>query len=180
MLPGNPFSGPPPIGLNPWPTWIYTLSNQISGVDGLRICPSDALRQMLATNFGCSYVLNDYTATDEVAGSPSLTAPTSSVTGPGGDKYPTFPATRRIDALPNWSGTILVFEASQLSQRIGDLQTHPDAWFFGWDRVLADIDPYRHGRCANYLYADAHVELIPAQTLQRRIEAGDNFAVPPH
>jgi prepilin-type processing-associated H-X9-DG protein len=45
--------------------------------------------------------------------------------------------------------------------------------------VLADIDPYRHGKAANYLHADGHVAAIPAETLRRRLEAGENFAAIP-
>jgi len=77
LLPGSAAPGRPPIGLNPWPTWIYTLTNQIGGIEKLRICPSDTLRALLRTNFGCSYVLNEYTAAD------ALRSP-SPVTGPDG------------------------------------------------------------------------------------------------
>ena len=174
-LPSSTIPGRPPIGLNPWPTWIYGLSNQIPDIHHLRICPSDSARSMLATNFGCSYMLNEYTSTDAPASLPN----SGSVTGPGGDKYPTFDPTRRLDSLSNPSQTILIFEASKLSQIIGDLKTHPDAWFFGWNYVLADIDPYRHGLGANYLFADGHVALVAAIDLKNRIEHGDNFAIPP-
>ena len=168
LLPASTFPGRPPIGLNPWPTWIYALSNQIPASGRLRVCPSDALRSVLMTNFGCSYVLNEYTATDPGTSQPAANGTT-----------PAVEPNRRLDSLANPSGTILVFEASKLSQLIGDLQTHPDAWFFGWNYVLADIDPYRHGRGANYLFADNHVTLVPALEMKKRIEQGDNFAVPP-
>jgi prepilin-type processing-associated H-X9-DG protein len=44
---------------------------------------------------------------------------------------------------------------------------------------VADIDPSRHGRGANYLFADGHVEMIPASVLRTRVENGENPAVPP-
>jgi general secretion pathway protein G len=176
FLPGSSLPGKPPIGLNPWPTWIYGLSNQIPTIHRLRICPSDALRSVLVTNQGCSYVLNQYTSTD---GTATRTVPGGSITGPGGENLPTYQSSRKLDALANPAQTITVFEASKLSQLTGDLQTHPDAWFFGWNYVLADIDPYRHGRGANFLFADNHVSLVPAFELKNRIERGDNFAIPP-
>jgi prepilin-type processing-associated H-X9-DG protein len=85
----------------------------------------------------------------------------------------------RLDRLRRPSDTFLVFEASELGQRLGDSTTHPDTWFQGWENVVADIDPERHDRASNYLFADGHVDRIAAAKLRRRIEQGDNFALPP-
>ncbi len=60
-----------------------------------------------------------------------------------------------------------------------DDPTHPESWIFGWAHVLADMDPERHGRSSNDLFADGHVASIPAATLRRRLESGENFAVIP-
>lgn len=174
-LPGDNNLGPRPIGLDPGPSWVFALSNVVDNLEPLRLCPSDALRHWLRTNFGCSYALNEYTASDPKASG----GPVRNVTDPDGNENNQVPRERRIEQLLQPSGTFLLFEASELGQRLGDPRTHPDTWFYGWPNVLADIDPYRHGRGANYLFADGHVERIAGEALRRRIERGDNFAVPP-
>ena len=173
-LPGDDRPPPRPIGLDPGPAWIFNLTNALGTVDQIRICPSDTLRSWIRTNFACSYVLNEYTSTDR------RTQPGSArIIDPDGGTVGVSTTQRRLDLLPQPTRTILVFEASELGQRIGDSKTHPDTWFLGWSNVVADIDPYRHGRSANYLYADGHVEAIPAAAVRTRVERGDNPAVPP-
>lgn len=173
-LPGDDRPGPRPIGMDPGPVWIFNLTNMLGSVDEIRICPTDSMRKWIRTNFACSYVLNEYTSTDR------RSRPLAGlVADPDGGSFDPVPLQRRLDLLPSPSATILVFEASELGQLIGDSKTHPDTWFLGWSNVVADIDPYRHGRSANYLFADGHVEAIPAVTLQKRVERGDNPAVPP-
>lgn len=173
-LPGDDRPGPRPIGMDPGPVWIFNLTNVLGAVDEIRICPSDAMRKWIKTNFACSYVLNEYTSTDR------RSRPLGSlIADPDGGSFDPVTPQRRLDLLANPAGTMLVFEASELGQQIGDSKTHPDTWFLGWSNVVADIDPYRHGRSANYLFADGHVEAIPATALQKRVERGDNPAVPP-
>jgi general secretion pathway protein G len=174
-LPGDDRPGPRPIGMDPGPVWIFNLSNTLGDVNRIRVCPSDALRSWIRTNFSCSYVLNEYTSTERRSGPLVM----SGVTDPDGGMLQAVPTQRRLDLLPNPSATMLVFEASELGQRIGDARTHPDTWFLGWSNVVADIDPSRHGRGANYLFADGHVEMIPASVLRTRVENGENPAVPP-
>jgi len=173
-LPGDDRPGPRPIGLDPGPAWVFNLTNVVGSVDEIRICPSDALRSWIRTNFACSYVLNEYTSTDRRSrpSSARIVDPDGGTVGASGTQ-------RRLDLLPNPTATVLVFEASELGQRIGDSRTHPDTWFFGWSNVVADIDPYRHGRSANYLFADGHVESLPAESVKRRVDRGENPAVPP-
>jgi prepilin-type processing-associated H-X9-DG protein/prepilin-type N-terminal cleavage/methylation domain-containing protein len=175
-LPGHEVPGRPPIGLNPGPTWVFNLSPYVPGLDRLRLCPADVMALRRATNFGCSYVLNDYTASDP-RGHASLAA-VAGITDPDGNPMLHVPRIRRLDQLPNPSGTPLVFEASTLGFLLGDHRTHPDTWFFGWSNVVADIDPYRHRGRANYLFGDLHVESLPGEQVKARIERGDNFAVP--
>ena len=45
-------------------------------------------------------------------------------------------------------------------------------------RVKNDIQPDRHTDTANYLYADGHVEVIPAAQIDEWIAALFNFAKP--
>ncbi|MBX3744853.1 MAG: prepilin-type N-terminal cleavage/methylation domain-containing protein [Verrucomicrobiae bacterium] len=174
-LPGEDRSGPPPVGLDPRPSWIFTLGNAIENVERLRLCPGDSLRAWLRTNAGCSYVLNEYTSAD----APHESTQPAPLVDPEGHRWNEAPRERRLDLLPRPAETFLVFEASRLGQLLGDARTRPDTWALGWPHVLADIDPHRHGRGANYLFADGHVAAIPAVVLKARIERGDNFAVPP-
>lgn len=175
-LPQVPRMGPGPIGADPIPAWVFVLTNALGGVDGIRICPSDVMRPWLRTNGGCSYVLNDYLLP---ADPPARVTSMTPGTGPDGEPLEPVGRETRLDRLRSPSETFLVFEASELGQRLGDARTHPDTWFRGWENVTADIDPERHAGAANYLFADGHVERIRSLRLRERIERGDNFAVPP-
>jgi prepilin-type processing-associated H-X9-DG protein len=76
--------------------------------------------------------------------------------------------------------TITTFEISDaVGVGVMNDHTHSRQWHLGWNTVLADIDPNRHGSSANYLFADAHVEAIAAAKLKARLAGGDNFAKPP-
>ena len=178
-LPGNELYGRPPVGLDPNPSWIFNLNEWVGSVQRIRICPSDSLAPRRETNASSSYVLNQYTSQDQRHTAPrqhgNLNA---SLTDPEGNPIFIVPHIRRLDAIPNPSSTMVVFEGSDLGFLIGDERTHPDTWFQGWENVLADINPTRHGNSANYLYADWHVESLRAVKLKARIESGDNFAVP--
>lgn len=174
-VPSPPQNGPSPIGADPTPSWVFVLTNAVGGVDKIRLCPSDQMRGWLRTNGGCSYVLNDYV----LPAQNNLTSSLTPGTGPDGTPFGEVDRETRLDRLRRPSETFLVFEASELGQRLGDARTHPDTWFRGWENVTADIDPERHDRASNYLFADGHVERIPASVLKRRIESGDNIALPP-
>ncbi len=166
----------PAFGLSPW-SWVYGLSAYLGNVEQVRICPSDAQGPLRRREHGSSYVLNEYTSTDpEVRVTRSVVR--NGVTGPDGETAVFVTPVRRVDALSNPSGTILLFEGSELGALIGDERTHPDTWFLGWSNVVADIDPFRHGRAANYLFADWHVESIAGSRLRARLEQGDHFAAP--
>lgn len=178
-LPGNELYGPPPVGLDPNPSWIFNLNSLLDNVNRIRICPSDALAVRRSTNASSSYVLNQYTSQESRHGSPRPHSElNASLTDPEGNPIFVVPHIRRLSAIPNPSGTMVVFEGSDLGFLLGDERTHPDTWFQGWENVLADINPTRHGKSANYLYADWHVESLRAAALKARIESGDNFAVP--
>jgi prepilin-type N-terminal cleavage/methylation domain-containing protein/prepilin-type processing-associated H-X9-DG protein len=152
--------------------WIYTLKQYVGNVDRLRICPADPVGNIRATNHGTSYALNEYTSVDDIT--------------PFGVLIETF---RKLDALRVPSATYLAFEASTNSTTISEDHTHSRNWINGWDQVIFDITPDQHrsGRSslnhtagpANYLCADGHVETINAAILKKRIDSGDNFAIPP-
>lgn len=153
-------------------TWIYTLAPYMENVDKVRICPSDPKGQERLENQGTSYVLNEYIC----------------VPGDG--------ARLNLNHLQATSQTIMVFTSSdRKGTAITEDHTHSRNWFKlptgRWNRILADIQPDRFSGApptappeahatgyANYLYADAHVELIPGQQIMQWTNEGINFALP--
>lgn len=170
--------------------WIYQLSPYIEDVDGMRICPMDQrgneiVKAAKAGRKGTSYILNEYICH-------AVEPP-----DPNAELY-----RLSMNKLKATSRTITVMPASD---RLGwsefNDHTHSMSWLSAgpskaWKKVLADLQPDRHwssqiGKYApgqdksdhtkgieNYLYADGHVERIDPFVLKRRIEAGDNFAIP--
>lgn len=142
--------------------WIYQLSDYVARVNAIRICPADPKAALRLANGTTSYTLNEFIAVD--------------LRDPFGAIVESF---RKLDALAKPAQTITVFEiANSAGISIYNDHTHSRNWR-SWSNVLADIQPDRHGASANYLFADGHVETIPARVLRMRIEAGDNFARPP-
>ena len=156
----------PPIVGRPLDSWVMTLTNQLPMAASLRICPVDAARRQRrrAGELSSSYLLN--TCLDHVLGADGT--PLMVAAG-----CPT------LDHLAVPSASFLTFEASLAGYLAGEDRVHPEVWLLGWPHVVADIDPNRHGRGANYLFGDGHVQSVAAQELRTRIEHGDNFAVPP-
>lgn len=147
-------------------SWVHTLAPYVAGVDRIRACPSDPRGAERLAHRGTSYVLNEFTAVAAL--------------DPFGQALAEERDYRRLASLPRPADTFLVFETSDLAgSGIAQDHTHSRNWLHGWNAVTADIQPDRHQAAANYLFADAHVELIPAAVLRRRIEAGENFAQPP-
>jgi prepilin-type N-terminal cleavage/methylation domain-containing protein/prepilin-type processing-associated H-X9-DG protein len=165
-------------------SWISTVADYLEKVDEIRLCPDDFLlferRYMKST----SYVLNDYLVEKGVAG-----------------------AIRNLNKLQATSRTIVMFEGldrRNQDPKKGDPHqydpaidsfiyaepkydhTHASQWFSELNRgnrlvgqaVKNDIQPDRHTQAANYLYADGHVEVISAQTIDEWIAAGVDFARP--
>jgi len=148
-------------------SWIYSLAPYVANVNKIRICPSDPMAQARLTNNGTSYVLNGYTDIAQAL-------------DPFGNLRPDVPVFPKLDTIPHPTGMILLFESNRAGYSTGEDHTHSSNWLLGgWGAVLTDIQPNRHGTGANYLFADSHVEFIKADVLKRRIEAGDNFALPP-
>jgi prepilin-type N-terminal cleavage/methylation domain-containing protein/prepilin-type processing-associated H-X9-DG protein len=144
-------------------SWIYQLAGQLANVDRIRLCPADPRREERLTAHAASYTLNEYTAVD--------------LTDPFGRALESY---RKLDTLRNPTLTITTFEISDaIGVSVMNDHTHSRQWALGWSAVTADIQPDRHGKSANYLFADSHVESIRAEKLKARIAAGDNFAKPP-
>lgn len=148
-------------------SWVFSLASYVGQVDKIRVCPSDAKGEQRLLNKGTSYLLNEYTSV------PAL--------DPFGDPIPTEPVWNKLSSIRRPGDTFLVFEISdRAGTGTGQDHTHSRNWLNnGWNSVLDDIQPDRHGRSANYLFADWHVEALKADQLKKRIEAGDNFSKPP-
>ncbi len=147
-------------------TWIYAVAPYVGNVDKIRICLSDKKGESRLANRGTSYVMNEYTSIQAL--------------DPFGQPIPDEPSYRKLDAIHHPTETITVFEISdRQGTSTGQDHTHSRNWVYGWNSVLDDIQPDRHGTTADYLFADCHVESIKAALLKKRIETGDNFAQPP-
>lgn len=147
-------------------SWVFSLASYVGNVDKIRICPGDLKGDQRLLNRGTSYVMNEYTSV------PAL--------DPFGDPIPTEPVWNKLSSIPRPTDTFLVFEISdQAGTGTGQDHTHSRNWLNGWNGVLEDIQPDRHGKTANYLFADWHVAAFRSEKLKQRIDAGDNFAKPP-
>src|SRR4051812_31766106 len=165
-------------------SWIYTLADHLENVDEIRLCPEDFLLYERRYMKSTSYVINDYLVEQGVPG-----------------------AIRNFNKLQATSRTIVMFEGvdgrnwgakkpdphqydpAKNSFIFADPKydhAHASQWFSQLNRdnnlvdqaVKNDIQPDRHTQCANYLYADGHVEVIAAQTIDEWIAAGTDFAKP--
>ena len=153
--------------------WLHTLVPYVGDTGELRLCIADRRREKRRIMGGTSYILNEYLAVDE--------------RDPFGN--PVSPP-YRLHNLYQPTGTMLLFEVSDdygwdpLSDH-----THSRSWLVGWNQVISDIQPDRHGGAApaedhsrgraNYLFADGHVDSLEAESLKEQIENGINPARPP-
>lgn len=154
-------------------SWIYTLKPYLGNVDEVRLCPLDPRRDDRLRLRLSSFVLNDY-----------LDA--KSYYNPFGQPIGQAP---RLTNLRQPARTPTVFVgADQLALDLSSDHIHAREWVGNWNQVTSDIAPDRfrsgtaspdhsHGR-APYLFADGHVAVIQAHELKRRIDAGENFALP--
>ena len=159
-------------------SWIFTLAPYVENVDRIRICPQDPRAQERIDNYATSYPINGYITTYV------------NIQPPDRD------CLNRINFLPATSRTITVFTISDRKGAI-ILNDHLDPWeWFArpgseWAFLLRDIQPDRFGGpdgrdttdlhssgYANYLYADGHVESIPASQVKEWADSGINFAKP--
>lgn len=154
--------------------WIPLVLPYLAQASNALICPRDAFGDARRAAGRASYVLNQYTASG--SGDPQPYP----IFGPNGEPIPAHEFSQSVESYPRPSETYLTFEVSNVGNGGGlwhDDHTHPVTWSFGWQHVLADMDPERHGHSAHYLFADHHAASIPSVALQRRIEAGDNFSL---
>jgi prepilin-type N-terminal cleavage/methylation domain-containing protein/prepilin-type processing-associated H-X9-DG protein len=162
------------------PAWIESLRPYLGNPQTVATCPADPFARHRRELGRTSYVLNQYTST---GGAGSEGTDPESFNNPSGVPVLQNPSSQLLDGFERPSETFLTFEVSNVGvhpDARGRLTFHDhtfaDTWPLGWSHVLADIDPFRHGREAVYVFADGHVAAIPAERLRRRIEGGDNFA----
>jgi prepilin-type N-terminal cleavage/methylation domain-containing protein/prepilin-type processing-associated H-X9-DG protein len=156
-------------------SWIYTLAPYLEAVDAVRVCPEDKYHSQRLLVKASSYVINDHLAAKEVPNS-----------------------VRNINKLRATSRTIVAFEGADEPEpkpkESGDEpatavtrdHAHASQWFskknitFGWVelRVKEDLQLDRHFRCSNYVYADGHVDVIPATQIEEWIGELVNFGLP--
>ncbi len=171
--------------------WIYTLGPYLENVDKIRICPVDPFAKERLENKGSSYVLNEYICVwgPEFANTPDSIDPDGTIKD----------HSLRIEQVPATHRMITVFTISD-GQGTGTTNdhTHSRNWFkYGisaqerWTRILSDVQVDRFGGTlgadpkdnhgsgfANYLFADGHVELIPASQIKMWADQNFNFARP--
>jgi prepilin-type N-terminal cleavage/methylation domain-containing protein/prepilin-type processing-associated H-X9-DG protein len=167
-------------------TWIYVLAPYMESVDAIRLCPEDLKRienpaytdasgNVVEPVRPTSYAMNGY-----------LRPPDMGLTG----AMPGF--TPRFSQISETHKTIMLFEAGTAVDTTKDHVECPDWFSFDnlkfntppnhavWDEVTGQVAVDRHhGTCANYLYADGHVDTITADQIHEWCDAGTNFAIPP-
>jgi len=137
--------------------WIYTVAPFMESVDDVRICPDDPLASRRLQLKLTSYSLNGWlTKEPEMRGD-----------GPGFDN---------LRKVTQTSRSIIAFELADAKgdSVFGD-HVHSFMWFRDaykqsntvFDMVVAEVAVRRHvGETAGYLYADGHVETIPADSIR--------------
>lgn len=143
--------------------WIYQLEDYLGDFDETRVCPADPNAAERLAQKGTSYVLNSY-----------VFVPTTDAFGNAVGE-----AMNRPALLEDMTQTLLAFCCSdEVPAGPGNDHTHSARWT-SWSAVTADIAPDRHmGKRSNYLYADGRVESRTAAEVRKKIESGENIAVP--
>ncbi len=184
-FPGNLHDGPPDINN----TWLKQIEAYYEKVDKIRICPLDPkIDQKSQTPYATSYVINEYLCRSN-------------------DPNPAIRQWQlqqgflfRLQDLPATSRT-MTFLTGNDQNGISPFQDHaecpqwfdPSLWKTPWEGILhtygiqpdrfggtdgrITTDPHTSGY-ANYLYADGHVESIPASQIKEWADRGFNFAKP--
>ena len=138
-------------------SWIYTLAPFTESVDSIRICPSDPNAETRLTAKLSSYVMNSWLTSEAVGGAVFM------------------------KKLKETSKTVVMFELADSKLPIlSNDHVHSHQWFkpsnvllkkvFG--EVALDIAVDRHGGASHLLYADGHLDLVPAETIKEWCDIG--------
>jgi len=149
-------------------SWVYGIADYLDDIDKIRVCPADppARQQQILSRHATSYALNELVFDDE--------------------NY------NQVYRISRPSQTLL---AAILSENRTPSPTwdhmHCGEWT-SWQKMLNDAQADRHmvgapaqaaaqriRGSANYLFADGHVENIPAAEMKRRLDSGINPAEVP-
>ena len=140
-------------------SWIYSLRNYLGqNYDDLRLSPSDPHRAIRKKFKNPSYLINDQ------------------VDEPG--------SLARAQRIENPSRRILLFLASDSKNPRGQEDHVHGAYLRSWPRLLGEIKPdaYRGAKsnrtagASPYLFADGHLEMIPAARIKQMADSGKNIA----
>jgi prepilin-type processing-associated H-X9-DG protein/prepilin-type N-terminal cleavage/methylation domain-containing protein len=143
--------------------WIHTIAPYMESVDRIRICPSDLNGEERYIKKLTSYSLNGYLSKEA---------------------RPSFGNRKKLAAT---SKTIVAFETADVkSIDFYCDHLHSFDWFkpsnIAGGLVLTyisnEVQVDRHGGAAHYLYADGHVDLIPAEQIKEWADQPFNFALP--
>ena len=166
-------------------SWIESLADYMEDVDAVRLCPSDVDRIEDIELSATSYAMNGYLREPEYRDTSHLPPALADVINSSDEGL-----VADLYDLRQTHTTIVMFEgvAASLKSDLGSYDhVHCYSWFSeeNLDRdhvardVTAEVAIDRHtGEVANYLYADGHVAVIPAETILQWCEAGNNFAIP--
>ncbi|MFM7205200.1 MAG: type II secretion system protein [Planctomycetaceae bacterium] len=148
-------------------SWIFTVAPFMERIDAVRICPDDARAPERLEQRLTSYAMNAY-----------LT-----------DEPKSFAVTNR-NKLRESSKTLVAFEvADQKAAIMENDHAHNHAWFTSLtvarnqvvEKIQADAALRRHADASHMLYADWHVDLVPASAVAEWAATqtpGDNFCIP--
>jgi prepilin-type N-terminal cleavage/methylation domain-containing protein/prepilin-type processing-associated H-X9-DG protein len=147
--------------------WIYTISPYMEDVDAIRICPDDLNGDARIAKKLTSYALSGYFSTE------------------------TRPNFLNAWKLKETSKTILMYELSDAKDINGQPQlqndhVHSFNWFVAaniaggkvFSAISGEVAVDRHSDCANYLYADGHVDLVSSAQINTWATQPFNFAIP--
>jgi prepilin-type N-terminal cleavage/methylation domain-containing protein/prepilin-type processing-associated H-X9-DG protein len=149
-------------------SWIYVLAPYLQEMDSVRVCPADppARRQQILDRKATSYALNELLYDSEDF--------------------------NKLERIPHPAQTLaaVILSENRVPSPTWD-HVHSSQWS-SWVTLLNDVEVDRHrpgARAkfaaqrtrggANYLYADGHVEGIPAVAMKQRLDAGINPAEVP-
>ena len=153
-------------------SWITTVAPHLEQNDAIRACPQDLFAQRRLDVQKSSYVISDY-----------ISEP-----GPG--------CIHNLNKLQATSKTMIVFEAADLTpveaDHVEDDATnfydhvHSTDWFRPLNQMMGMVQTMieqaiqldRHRDVAHYLYADGHVDVIPASQIAEWVGQNFDFAKP--